>query len=121
VNGQARIVARLDRRHGFERRGERERLALLDDHVADVRRVDGLHATLAQRFVDRAGDEPVRDIVQDLIAEPLPDDLGGHLARPKPGNARGLAVVARDLVDLGVDDRARDLDEKVLLGIGDVE
>jgi hypothetical protein len=55
--------------------------------------------------------------MQDLVAEPLANDLGRHLARPETGDARRLAVVARDLVDLGVDDRAVDLDDEVLLGV----
>ena len=34
--------------------------------VADVRRVDRLDAPLAQRIVDRARNQIVRDVVQDL-------------------------------------------------------
>ena len=91
-----------------------------DDDVADVRGVDRLDAALAERFVDRARNQAVRHVVQDLIAEALLDDLGGNLPRPEAGNAGGLAVVARDLVDFGIDDVAVDLDDEVFLGFGDV-
>ena len=47
--------------------------------------------------------------------------FGRHLARPEARDARGLAVVARDLVDLGVDDGARDFDDQVLPGVADVD
>ena len=116
-----RVVAGIDRRHRVERRRELQRLAFFDDDVADVGRVDRLDAALAQRLVDGARDQTVRDVVQDLVAEPLPDDLGRHLARPEAGNPRRLAVVARDLVDLGVDDGAGDFDDEVLLRVADVD
>ena len=114
------VVARLDRRHGLERRRELERLALFDDDVLDVGRVDRLDAALAQRLVDRARNQAVRDVVEDLVAKALAHDLGRHLAGPEAGNPRRLAVVARDLVDLGIHDVAVDLDDEVLLGVGDV-
>ncbi len=63
----------------------------------------------------------MRDVVQDLIAEPLADDLGRHLSRPEAWNPRRLAVVARDLVDLGVDDGAGDFDDEILLRVADVD
>ena len=115
------VVARLDRRHGFEGRGELQRLAFFDHHVADVRRVDRFDAALAQRFVDRARNQPVRHVVENLVAEALAHDLRRHLAGPEPGHPRRLAVIARDLVDLGVDDLARDLDDEVFLRIADVD
>ena len=82
---QAAVVARIDGRHRLERRRELERLAFLDDDVADVGRVDRLDAAFAQRLVDRAGDEAVCHVVQNLIAEPLAHDLRRHLAGPEPG------------------------------------
>ena len=62
----------------------------------------------------------MRDVVENLIAEALAHDLRRHLAGTEARNPRGPAVVARDLVDLGVDDRARDLDDEVLPGVADV-
>jgi hypothetical protein len=100
------VVARIDGRHGLEGRRELQRLAFLDDDVADVGGIDRLDTFLAQGLVDRPGDQAVGDVVQDLVAEALPDDLRRHLAGPEAGDARRLAVVARDLVDLGVHYRA---------------
>ena len=62
----------------------------------------------------------MRHVVEDLIAEPLPDDLRRHLPGPESRHARRLAVIAGDLVDFGVDHRARDLEDEVLLGLADV-
>ena len=76
---------------------------------------------VAQRLVHRARDQAVDDVVQDLVAEPLADHLGRDLAGPEAGDPRRLAVVAGDLVDLGVDHRAVDLDDEVLLGVGNVD
>ena len=117
----ARVVAGIDRRHGVEGRRELQRLALFHDDVADVGRVDRLDPALAQRIVHGARDQAVRDVVEDLVAEALPDDLGGHLAGPEARDARGPAVVARDLVDLRVDDGAGDFDDEVLLRVADVD
>ena len=74
-----------------ERRGERQRLAFLERHVPDVGRVDRLEAALAQRLVDRARNQIVRDVVEDLILEALLDDARRRLARPEPG-MRALRV-----------------------------
>ena len=82
---QRRVVAGIERRHRFEVRRELQRLAFLDQHVADVRRVNRLHAPLPQRIVHRARDQIVHDVVQDLIAEALPDDLRRHLSGPEAG------------------------------------
>ena len=77
-------------RDRVERRGEGQRLACLDRDVADVRRVDRLDAALAQRVADRARNQIVRDVVQDLILEALLDDAGRRLARAE---ARALCAV----------------------------
>jgi hypothetical protein len=114
------VVARIDRRNGLEARCEFERLPLFDDHIADVRRVHRLHASRAQRLVDSAGDEAVGHVVQNLIAEALPHNFGRHLARTESRNACGAAVITRDLVDFGVDDRAGDFDDEALAGVADV-
>ena len=66
------------------------------DDVAHVRRVDGLHAPLAQRIVDGARDQIVRDVVKDLLLEALLDDARRRLAGPEAGDARLARVVARD-------------------------
>ena len=82
---EARIVARIDGRHRFEARRELQRLAFLDDDVANVGRVDGLDAAFAQGLVHRTRDETVCDVVENLIAEPLAHHLRRHLAGTEPG------------------------------------
>ena len=59
----------------------------LDDDILDVRCVDRLDAALAQCLVDRPRDQPVRDVVKDLVPEPLADDLGRHLPGPEARDA----------------------------------
>jgi hypothetical protein len=95
-------------------------LPLLDRDVADVWRVHGFHSTLAQRIVHGTGHQLVDDVVQNLAAETLLDDTGGHLARPEPGDACGLAVVARHTIDLRVDHATLDLDVQILARLADV-
>jgi hypothetical protein len=56
----------------------------------------------------------VRDVVKDLVAKPLPDDFRRYLARTKSRDPRGLAVVTRDLLDLGIHHGAGDFDDEVL-------
>ncbi len=120
AQGETRVVTRVDGRHRFEARGELERLAFLDHDVADIGSVDRLDAAFAQRLVDGTGDEAVCHVVQNLIAEALPDHLRWHLAGPEARNPCRPAVVAGDLVNLGVDHRARDFDDQVLTGVADV-
>src|SRR4029079_12910620 len=111
---QRAVVARIERRHGLEIRRELQRLAFLDEHVADVRSVYRLDAPLAQRVVHGARDQVVRDVMEDLIAEALADDLRRHLAGTKARDPRGLAVIARDPVDLGVNHGAGNFDDQLL-------
>ena len=54
-------------------------------------------------------------------AEPLPDDLGGDFPGAEPRDTRRFAVVACDLVDLGIHDGARDFDDEVFLSVGNVD
>ena len=61
------------------------------------------------------------NVVQDLIAKPLADDLGRHLSRTEARNPRRLAVVAGDLVDLRVDDGAGDFDDEIFFRVADVD
>ncbi len=62
---------------------ERQRLALFEHDVLDVRRGDRLEAALAQRLADEPRNQVVRDVVQDLVLVALPDDGRRHLARPE--------------------------------------
>src|SRR6202011_3162104 len=71
----------------------------IDRHVADVGRVDRLHAALAQRVVDGAGNELVRDIVENLILVALLDHARWRLAGPEAGNARLPGIVPGDALD----------------------
>ncbi len=89
-------------------------------HVLHVGRVDGLEAALAQRFVDRARNEVVRDVVENLLAESLLDEGGRNLALAESGNARLPAVAAGYAIDLRVDDVARNFDGNALLGFTEI-
>ena len=91
-----RQIARIELRHGVERRDEGQRLPFLDRHVAHVGRVDRLEPLLAQRIVDRARNQIVRDVVKDLILEALLDDARRGLAGPEARDARLARIVARD-------------------------
>ena len=93
---EARIVARIDRRHRFEARRELQRLAFLDDDVANVGCVDGLDAAFAQRLVHRTRDETVCDVVRESdrgtvgappSAAPCPDGTPGS-SRPDCSRVR---------------------------------
>ena len=72
-------------RQRVERRGEGKRLALFDDDVADVGRVDRLDAALLHRIVHGARNQILRHVVEDLILEALLDTWGGTLPGRKPG------------------------------------
>src|SRR4029450_1451694 len=121
LNRERAVLAGLDRWDGLEGRGQLEPPAFLDDDVLDIGRIDRLDAALPKRLVHGPRGQGMRDVVEDLVAKALAHHLGRHLARPEAGDARRLAVVARDLVDLGVDDMAVDLDDEVFLGVGDVD
>ena len=92
-----------------------------DLDVADVGRVDRLDAALRQPFLDGALDELVRDVVQDLTLEPLPDHLGRHLARAEARQAGGLAVFRRDAGNFGVHDVRRNFYREIPARLVDVD
>jgi hypothetical protein len=108
--GNRRHIARVERRQRVERCREGKRLSFLDADVADVGRVDRLQSFLAQRIVDGARNQIVRDVVQDLVLEALLDHARRRLAGAEAGHARAARVVACDAIDLAVDDFGRDLD-----------
>ena len=85
---QRGVRLELEARHGIERRRELQRLALFDDDVADVGRVERLEAALAQRVVHRARHQLVDHVVENLAPEPLLDD---PRAAPCPGGSPGCA------------------------------
>jgi hypothetical protein len=114
-------IARVDGRHRLERRRELERLPLLDDDVADVGRVHRLDALLAQRVVDGPRNQLMGHVMQDLLPKPLADQPLGNFSGTEPGNARGLRVVARNPVDLGIHLVAGDLHVQVLARFVDVD
>jgi hypothetical protein len=118
---QRREIDRVNRRHRLEHGREGERLALLERQVADVGRVDRVERPLAERVVEQPGHELVRHVVQDPVAEPLPDDRGRRLARAEPGHAGRARVVARHAGDLGLDRVGGDLEHDLLLGRADVD
>ena len=111
---QAAVVARLERRQGVERRREGERPPFFDRDVAHVGHVDRLDAALPQRVLDGARDEIVRDLMEDLLFEPLPDDAVGRLAGPEAGQTRLARIVADVTVDFRIDHVAWDFDAHVL-------
>src|SRR6185436_17358709 len=81
---------------------------------------DRLHPALPQRVVDGAGDEVVREVVEDLALVALLDDARRRLARTEARHARLLRVVARNPIDTLVDDVGGDFDLQALLGLVDV-
>jgi hypothetical protein len=86
-----------------------------------VRCVDGLHSALPKRIVDRARDEIVRDIVEDLVFVPLLHDTRRDLARPEAGDARAPRVALCDAVDFSVHSFGWNLDSQVLACVVDVD
>ena len=110
----------IDGRQRLERGGKRERLPFVERHVLHVGRVDRLEAALAQRLVDGARDQVVRDVVENLLAESLLDERRRNLALAESGNARLPAVAAGDAIDFGVDDVARNFDGNALLGFSEI-
>jgi hypothetical protein len=88
-------IAGLERRHGVEGRRERQRPPFLDRHVAHVRRVDRFHSAFAQRIVDRARNQVLGHVVEDLILEALLDDARRRLAGAEAGDPRLPGIVAR--------------------------
>jgi hypothetical protein len=88
LEGNRGQVAGVERWHRVERRGERERLTFFNRDVTDIRCVDRLHPLLTQRVVDRAWDEVVGDVMEDLVLEALLDHTRGRLAGAESRNAR---------------------------------
>ena len=120
AQGDRSVIAGVDRRHRLEEGAELERLALLDDHVLNVRRIHRLETPFPERFVHGARNQVLGDIMQDLVTEALPDQLRRDLARTESGNARRATVTSGEPVDLGVDDRTRDLDDEVLARVAEL-
>ena len=121
AQGDRTVIAGVDRRHRLEEGAKLERLALLDDHVLNVWRVHRLETSFPERFVHGTRNQVLGDIMQDLVTEALPDQLCWDLARTESGNARRATVTSGEPVDLGVDDRTRDLDDEVLARVAEFE
>jgi hypothetical protein len=114
------IVAGVNGRDSFEARSELEWLALLDDDVSDIWGIYGFDAAGPKRFIHRPRDKAMRNVVENLIAKTLTDDLGGDLARPEAGDPCSSAVVFRYLIYLGVYHSAGDFDDEVFACVADV-
>ena len=70
-------------------RVERQRLALVDGDLLDVRGVDRAQPMISCNAVSTAaGTMIARRVVQDVFPEPLPHDVQRHLARPKARGTR---------------------------------
>ena len=121
IQGDRGELARVERRYRVERRRERQRLTFFERDVADIGRVDRLDAALAQRVVDGARNKVVRDVVKNLILEPLLDDARRRFAWPETRNLRAPRVVARHTIDFGRDHVLRDLHAHVLARLVDVD
>ena len=82
---------------------------------------DRLEPALAQRLADDARNQVVRHVVQNLVLVALPDDGRRHLARAKPGHARGFACSPWPRARSRRRRRqVRNLEGDVLAGLGDV-
>ena len=110
----------IDGRERLERGRKRQRLSFVDRHVLHVRRVDGFQAALAQHLVDGARDQIVRDVVKNLLAEPLLDERRRNLALAEPRYARLPAIAAGYAIDFGVDDAAGNFHGDALLGFTEI-
>ena len=110
----------IDGRERLERGRKRQRLSFVERHVLHVWRVDGLQAALAQHLVDGARDQIVRDVVKNLLAEPLLDERRRNLALAEPRYARLPAVAAGYAIDFGVDDVAGNFHGNALLGFSEI-
>ena len=62
----------------------------------------------------------LRHVLEDLRHEPLPHDLGRHLARPEARQLQGARIPVRDALDLFFDDLRRNLDDEGLFRDADV-
>ena len=121
IERQRFIGADVECRNCIERRGERHRLAFLNQHVEDIGRIDRFYTPLAQSFVHRPRDKVVGDVVEDLVFEPLLDDARRRLAGAESRNPRLARVVARHAIDFGVDHVARDFNLQVFACFVDVD
>ena len=117
---QGGVVAGFKWRHRVERRRKRERLVLFDVDVADVRRVDGFHAAFPQRVVHGPRNQVVREVVKNFALVALLDDTRRRLAGTEPRHLGALRVVAREAIELGIDDIGRNFDLEILARVVDV-
>ena len=86
----ARVLARVDRRHRLEVRHERQRLALLEHDVLDVWRADRLEPALTQRLADDPRNQFVRHVVENLVLVRCRTTVAGTLPGRNPGTRADL-------------------------------
>src|SRR5262249_50394707 len=98
-----------------------QRLTLVDRNIPDFRCLDRLHAALPQGVVDRAGDQVVGHVLEDLVLVTLLDDARRRLARPEARDACAPGVVAGPAVDFGVARVLRNLDAQFFSRFVDVD
>ncbi len=88
--------------------------------VANVGRGHRLEAAFASAAPTRRGIRSLRDVVQDLVFESLPDDRRRHLARPEPGDFGRLGVALRYFGNLGRHDLRGHFEGQLLAGLTDL-
>jgi hypothetical protein len=114
-------VTWIEGRQHVELRLERERLSFLELEIANLRRIDWLHAAFGECVFNRVLDEMMCDVMHDLRPEALSNDFGRHFAGAESRKPRLLAIARCDARDLGVDDVGRDLDHQVFASFVDVD
>ncbi len=108
-------VAQLDLRPGLHRGDEGQGLAGLEvGDLLDLRRQERLDGGLRLRLFPVAGQQPILDLLLDVLGEPATDQLGRHLALAEAGQADPFPEFADDALRLRFDGRRGHLHPELL-------
>jgi len=116
----ARVVARVNRRHGLKFGEKLQRLAFFQHHIPDVGRRHGLQTPLLQGLVHEPRDQVVGHVIENLVLVALFDDGRGHLALAEAGHLGFPPVVLGHALDFCGYGIGGHLKGQVLLGLGDL-
>ena len=78
--------------------------------LVDLGGEEGLDGALRLRLPPVAGEQPLLDLLVDVLGEPAADQLGGHLALAEAGQAHLLAVIVDHALGLRLDGGRGNLD-----------